>query len=140
MRKIDLIQLGLFPLGGSVLFYMISYFTQNKILFGLMSIAFMLMWSYTGYKIGKDSKEPFSDIVFAHLMPIVFILLQFGGILYSRVRGVYSPILFSQLYFLPIANLINSLFSFTTEIVVIVSFIVMIAVFSVGFFKGKVDG
>lgn len=139
MKKIDLIKVGLFPIAVSTFFYMISYFSQNKMLFSFMSIAFILIWSYIAYQIGKISNNIFRDIIFSNLIPIIFVIIQILVIIYSTVINNYFPALVSQLYFLPISKLITSLFSFNEEIIVISSFLLMLSVFSLGFFKGKLN-
>lgn len=139
MKRMDLIKIGLFPIAVSVFFYMVSYFTQNKILFTLMSIVFISLWSYIAYKIGENSNKIFKDIGFVHLIPTIFVLLQLLVIIYSKAINTYIPSLFSQLYFLPVSKLVTTLFSFNAEIIVIISFVLMLSVSSFGFLKGKIN-
>lgn len=118
---------------------MISYFTQSKILFTSLSAVFIIMWFYIAYQVGKGSDKLFKDIVFVHLVPIIFIGIQLIVIIYSKLIDTYIPALFSQLYFISVSNLITNLFSFNSETLVIISFLLMLSVFSLGALKGKLD-
>ena len=97
-----------------------------------MSIAFTLIWSYIGYKVGKVSDNSFKNIGFTHLIPIMFVIIQFLVSLYTTAINTYTFSLVSQFYLLPIANLIAGIFSFTSETIIVISFILMITVFSLG--------
>lgn len=137
MKKIKLIKIGLIPLAFGILFTLINLLTQNQVLFGLLSVGFLILWGYTGYDVGKVSNSFLQDLTISHLIPIVILIIQIMGIFYMEMSNTYNPVLIGQLYFLPIANLILNLFVMTVDKAIIISFIIMIIVFSIGMYSSK---
>lgn len=120
-----------FYLIGMILSLLLENSQLSSILITILSIGFVGLWGALGYKIGKDEGVSLKNIFYIHIISIILIII------FITFNSFDIIMLLAELFFLPASQLLSDLLHKGTYASVLMGFIVMILVFSMGMLSSK---
>lgn len=87
--------------------------------------------------MGKSGGSFFVNLIFSHFIGIIVIFIQIAIMIINYKIGNYHPFFLGQLFFLPMANLVIVIHLMSVESAMLISFILMLILFSIGMWRGR---
>lgn len=141
MIRIKLIFTGLAPFGLGLSFLLLGLILENLInnssFMAIISLGFVWVWGYFGYEVGKENGVSVKNVFYTHIISMSLLSLQVFVMIVNSLNSQYTPVFISQLLFLPAYQFLSTILFIGTETSIIISFAMMVFVFTIGMLSSK---